>query len=63
MNLMRYSAGLTDKLPEWAGPLTVRRLLWQEYGIAFSDASLEDVFNILRLETAEAARMKRKGTG
>jgi hypothetical protein len=35
-------------------------LLWQDYGIPFDDANIEDMMNIIKLHAAEA---ERNGSG
>lgn len=44
------------KKPGWVKELEIRRLLWQEYGIAFADATPLDIFRIIEFHNAEVER-------
>jgi len=41
-------------------PLLVRRVLWQEYGVAANDLTMKDVILAVRLHNAEVARQNRE---
>jgi hypothetical protein len=44
------------ELPDWAAPLNLRRMLWQEFGVASDELSLKDVLRAARLCRAERER-------
>ncbi|MCI0551268.1 MAG: hypothetical protein L0287_09955 [Anaerolineae bacterium] len=46
----------TDEYPAWALPLLVRRMLWQQYGIAFLDYEFDDLLQAMRLNSLEVER-------
>lgn len=51
-----FATGESDEYPQWALPLLTKRMLYQDYGIVFSDMSLSDVLDAMRLRTLENQR-------
>ncbi len=47
---------MSGDLPTWGQALKLRQLLWQKYGVAFTDIQPGDLLGIILLEEAEARR-------
>ena len=59
--LLGFASGQSSTLPDWAGELMIRRLLWQQYGVP-ADLTFWDVGRALSLHAAEVERAKNSGS-